>query len=571
LTLRARKLYQQAVQAWRAGRVERAEALLVATLESDPAHADALSDLGALRQSLDRHEEAIVLYESALAVDGEHLRALRNLARAQEHLDRLGEASATLLRLAQLDRAEAAAYLIREALLVHLVAPDADYPQRVRSSIVAKLAAIKAAGARMTRPLRFPSTYFALSYHGLCNKELVQCIADAHTTADPRLEWTAPQAREWTAPKGRIRVGVASRFLRGHSIGNTSRGLVRHLDRASHEVVVIRFGATAPDSIAAEIDAAADRVVVVPYDDLAAAREAIARLSLDVLFYQDVGMEPLSYLLAFSRLAPVQLTSFGHPETTGVRNMDYFLSSANYECDEAQTHYAERLIMVPDAGTLSYYYRPPASSGRARDDFGFAAADHLYLCPQSLFKIHPDMDAMFKAILENDAVGKIVLIDSRDQPLREPLERRLAATLGTLAQRVRFVPPLPYPDFLSLIECADVMLDTPRFNGQNTTLEALAKGCPVVTLPGRLQRERHTYGMYRAMGFMELIADSAHRYAALAVRVANDAAFRDHCRARIAATRDVLYENAAFVRNCEQAFRVMIEETKARASAPRTR
>src|SRR5947199_133897 len=83
------------------------------------------------------------------------------------------------------------------------------------------------------------------------------------------------------------------------------------------------------------IPRAADSVVTVP-QDLAAAREAIARLELDVLFYQDVGLEPLSYFLAFSRLAPVQLTSFGHPDTTGIPNLDYFLSSSSYELPGAQ-------------------------------------------------------------------------------------------------------------------------------------------------------------------------------------------------------------------------------------------
>jgi predicted O-linked N-acetylglucosamine transferase (SPINDLY family) len=107
-----------------------------------------------------------------------------------------------------------------------------------------------------------------------------------------------------------------------------------------------------------------------------------------------------------------------------------------------------------------------------------------------------------------------------------------------------------------------VILDTVHFNGQNTSLEALAMQMPVITLPGRLQRERHTYGMYRAMGFSELVAGTADEYVTLALRVANDAAYREHCRARIAALSGVLYENADFVRSCEKAFRVMTEERR---------
>jgi hypothetical protein len=40
------------------------------------------------------------------------------------------------------------------------------------------------------------------------------------------------------------------------------------------------------------------------------------------------------------------------------------------------------------------------------------------------------------------------------------------------------------------------MLDTLHFNGMNSSLEALAVGLPVVTLPTQLQRGRHTRAMY---------------------------------------------------------------------------
>lgn len=43
--------------------------------------------------------------------------------------------------------------------------------------------------------------------------------------------------------------------------------------------------------------------------DLHSARRAVSQEKLDVLVYPDVGMEPLTYFLAFARLAPVQVCS----------------------------------------------------------------------------------------------------------------------------------------------------------------------------------------------------------------------------------------------------------------------
>ena len=54
-------------------------------------------------------------------------------------------------------------------------------------------------------------------------------------------------------------------------------------------------------------------------------RSVIARQQLDVLIYPDIGMDFVTYMLAFSRLASVQAVWWGHPITTGSLQIDYFL------------------------------------------------------------------------------------------------------------------------------------------------------------------------------------------------------------------------------------------------------
>jgi len=81
-----------------------------------------------------------------------------------------------------------------------------------------------------------------------------------------------------------------------------------------------------------------------------------------------VRMSAKSYFLAFARLAPVQLTWFGHPDTTGIPNLDYFVSSALFELGDAQSHNTEHLVTLPETGNIAYYHRPatPAEpAGRA--------------------------------------------------------------------------------------------------------------------------------------------------------------------------------------------------------------
>ena len=258
----------------------------------------------------------------------------------------------------------------------------------------------------------------------------------------------------------------------------------------------------------------------------------------------------------------MQLTSFGHPDTTGIPNVDYFLSSELYETARAPDHYSEKLVTLPGMGTLAWYHRPAAPvSPLSRGAIGLADDDHLYLCPQTLFKLHPDMDRLFLGIVERDPKARIVLIEPADRAMREQVEARMAALSGALADRLVFVRRLPHADYLRLIAAADVQLDTVHFNGQNTSLEGFALGVPIVTLPGELQRSRHTLGMYLAMGYTDLVAEDEDDYVRKAVAVACDPVLRSACSDRIRAAAPVLYENRAFVEGCEAAFSKMIADT----------
>jgi len=538
-----------------------AEAALRTAIECDPDHADALNNLGSILLGTYRVEESLPFLQRAVRLRPLNIKYLQNLAKAQEESGRLEEASKTLNMLAELDGANVAAYLLRDAVLVHAITPDADYPVWARRIALQKLEALAARpDLSVSAPDYFPSTYFRFSYHGICNVEINKAMARVYLKACPSLQWVAPHIATWQGPRKRIRLGIASRFLRIHSIGSTTRGLVEMIDREKFEVIVIRLEPSNRDDVAQAIDRAADSVIEVDPGKLAGARGSIAELGLDILFYQDIGMEPLSYFLAFARLAPVQLTSFGHPETTGIPNVDYFLSSENYEVEGAQSHYTEHLITLPSAGTLSYYHRPPAPCRRlGRQHFGLAPTDRIYCCPQILFKVQPIMDRLFSGIIEKDASAIFLLIEPAQRQLRAALERRFGRHSQVLRNRVRFVPTLPHDEYLSLLQEADVVLDTVHFNGQNTSLEAFAMGVPVVTLPGTMQRERHTFGMYFEMQFMDLVADSESRYVEIAVRVANDHDYRDRCRARISEGASKLLQRIDFVRNCETVLSELVE------------
>lgn len=395
---------------------------------------------------------------------------------------------------------------------------------------------------------------FFLAYHGENDRDLQVKLAQMYLKTMPGLAMTAPHCNRAGRRAGRIRIGFISRFLSNHSIGKTTRGLIEQLSRDRFEAIALRITPADDDETTQSIRESADRTIELDPHWLVA-REQIAALELDILFYQDIGMEPTSYFLAFARLAPVQCVSFGHPNTTGIANMDYFVSTDRYETPGSQSHYSERLFLLRGLPTLAYYYKPaPSAAFPNRERFGFSARETLYLCPQTLYKLHPDVDELIRGILTRDRNGILVLIDGQYKEFAERLRARFQRTVPDLTHRIRFVPRMPYALFLELLAAADVILDTVHFNGMNTSLESLALGTPVVTLPTELQRGRHTQAMYRKMGMMECVASSPEDYVEIAVRLGTDRLYALAMRERILARNHVLYEDRRVVEEFERFF-----------------
>ncbi len=521
-------------------------------LALDGRYADAHNNRGSALQGLERTEEAVAAFARALEHDPGHPFALANRAQALQETGRWREAMEGFAAAAA---AGSAGARLRHALVLPVIPASTGEIAEARGRIGPALDAIEAGGVTIADPLAEVGTAnFHLAYHGECNRDLQARIARAHLAACPSLAWTAPHVDRARRP-GRLRIGFLSRFLRAHSIGKTSRGLITRFSREDFEVSCIHVPPVSGDEVALAIRASADRNAVLPLR-LQAAREAVAALELDALFYQDIGMDPFTYLLAFARLAPVQCLSFGHPDTTGIPNMDWFVSSDLYEPPDGASHYSERLWQARDAGTLAWYLRPPAPDPAiTRETLGLPADRPLYFCPHTHFRLHPEFDALLRAILEADPRGELLLIESRQPHWTRLLLERLGRSLGPHAARVRVLPLQPHPRYLALMRATDALLDPIHFNGMNNSLDAFAAGVPVVTWPRALQRGRHTAGMYRRMGWEACVARDADHYVSLAVRLGTDAEFRAVARREVASRSHVLFEDDHVVREFERFFR----------------
>lgn len=400
--------------------------------------------------------------------------------------------------------------------------------EQVASERARNISDLSALNFRLEDPVEVAGTVtaFASAYHGLDELPLRRAMAETYARVAPSLLWTPPKPS--AVPSGkRLKVGIVSEFLRpNHTIGRLYGRLVSGLNRECFEVVLLLPPALKTAS-AREYRFNAERAVVLP-ESLAQSREIIAAENLDVLFYPDIGMGRFTYFLAFARLAPIQVCSYGHPVTSGSPNIDYFLSSSLIEPEAAEDHYCEKLVRLP---CLPQAPRLPDIAGIdaiTLSDLGLPEGHHLYLCAQTLFKLHPDFDDALVEILRRDSRGLGVFIRSPGTDWQERFLHRIGAKAPEIVGRIAFVGPFDHRRFLALLNRAHANLDTFHFSGGNSSFESFCVGAPVVTLPGEFMRSRVTAGYYRQMGVDGLEASSRQDYVERALRLAGDADWRHH-------------------------------------------
>jgi len=509
-------------------------------------------------------EGAITALQRALALQPDHPGAQRLLGECYEAEGRL-ELAREVFSAAQRNASDDG-LRIKSALVLPVILDSAEQLGEVRARLDLELTALEAQSLRIDDPpasIGVPAPQ--LAYHGEQDRGFQKRIASLVLKAAPQLGFVAPHCDgRRVGPHGkRIRLGFFSANLRAHTIGKLNCGLIEQLNREQFEVMV--FGMSSPsDPLARRIAAAAAAQVTLPRD-LAGAVGKVSECELDALIYTDIGLESFSYYLAHARLAPVQCVTWGHPLTTGIETLDYFISSAELDHEDATEHYTEQLVRLPHLS--NYYFRPAAPlSTKTREDFGLTRQAHVYGCLQSAFKLHPDDDRVFGEILRGDPDGVLAILAGNFPHWTELLRRRFERTMPDVISRIRFVPHQTPDDFARLLSLCDVLLDPQHFGGGETSYQSFAVGTPVVARQGRYLRSRITSALYRWMGLDDAIVITSEALVRRALLLGRDVAARNAARDQILAVNGTIYENPAGVRELETFLANAVETSGSRSN-----
>lgn len=561
-------------------------------LEHHPQSPEALCDLGTALKGLGRLAEALDCYRRARALDPKCFNAHYNLAIAERdegrleaavtdfrhalavapdrpevhyalghvlhELERQPEAVACFRRAVELDPSHAQARWSIAMAQLHAVYAAADDVSVCRTRFSEELAVLEAWVENERSDGRYVAVGsdqpFALAYQEENNRDLLARYGAL--CARLMAEWADREALP--APRrgtGRpLRVGIVSAHFRRHSVWSAiARGWFAELDPRRFALYAFDLGTTQDEETAfakarAAYFAAAPRSLRQWVRDIGACEP-------DVLVYPEVGMDSMTIRLASLRLAPVQIASWGHPETTGLPTMDYFLSAADLEPDDAQAHYTERLIMLPHLGC---HFSAPSVSPEQPDiaRAGLDPEQPLLVCPGVPFKYDPRHDRVLCEIAHRLGRCQFVFFSHWNRALSDRLAVRLqrAFSASGLDPRrfVHFLPWQPAPAFHGWLGRADVFLDTIGFSGFNTALHAVECGLPIVTREGRFMRGRLASGILKRLALDELVASEETTYVDLVVKLVMDTAYRQSVAKRMRSGRAALYEDSTSVRALEE-------------------
>ena len=493
-------------------------------LALNPNIADVYVDRGTVLEGLNRHLEARNSFQSALKIDPKHAQAKWGLS---------------FNSINKIHPSAEDANLSRQSFKMGL----GDLNQWLNESTLPY--AQNAIGWRQP---------FYLAYHEVDNKEIISQYGEICCRV---MDWWQSKQdflNNGLNNKTSIRIGIVSSHIYRHSVWDAIiKGWVLNLNQDlfeihlfyvsnfnDHETTLARSVAT---SFTEKLENLSDWV------------KAILEKQLDVLIYPEIGMDPLDCKLASLRLAPLQIASWGHPETTGLPSIDYYISAKEFEPENADSYYSEKLIQLPNLG-CHYSARNITASDIDLQSLGIDPASPILLCPGTPFKYAPQHDQVLVSIAQRLPTCQFIFFQSPDGSLSEALSNRLSKAFElenlNAADHIRFIPWQKTEAFNGLMKLAHVFLDTIGFSGFNTAIQAIECGLPIVTREGLFLRGRLASGILRRMGMTELIARNEEEYLNLVVKLVQDKEYRSAIQEKIIANRAILFDDLEPIRALEQ-------------------
>ena len=493
------------------GHDRRAVTSLQRALEIDPGHADAHRNIGIALRGQGDLVAAIKHYRLAHELQPDRPDLLHHLASSLRRLGEVGESIE----------------LIERALAVD---PDNFSLYSERGSAFKDQGRLAEAIVDLRKALTLSTQQAAIHSNLLLALNYADEVSSAELLAEHRR-----YARQFEAAarptvsrdalgekaSGKLRIGYVSADLRQHSVSYFLEPVLQRHDHERFEIYAY-YNHHRLDAVSQRLKSCCDawrEVADLPDEQLA---ELIAQDQIDILV--DLGGHSGGNRLPVfgRRVAPVQVSWLGYPNTTGLTEMDYRITDEYTDpLDETGQDYSEELVRLPRHFSC---YQPPADCPEVASTPVLAGKPITFGCFNNIAKLTPQALSTWGRILES-APDSRLLLKARALTDRQTVARiqahfrAMGIDPGRIALKSRDHSKQHHLEHYAQV---DIALDPFPYNGTTTTCEALWMGVPVIALKGQAHRGRVSASITASMGLEALVAESLDQYVAIAVGLAAD-------------------------------------------------
>lgn len=540
-------------------RFEQARDHIAVAVRSDPANAHYLFAAGEIARHFNDRDKAIKAFETAIAIDGSSAERWAQLGDLHLAAGRPKAAEHHALRAIEIEpRLQNAWHLLGESLRAQ--ARSAEAVEAYREAL------------RLEDGYG-PAAESLLMTLNFCDAIAPREVAEEHrrigalfgpwgVRGTPDAPWgvdDAPLAR-----KRPLRVGYVSADFGQHVVSFFIEPVLATHDRQAVEVFCY-FAAPHDDPRSETVKGHATHWRSLVGLDDASAAERIRADQLDVAVDLS-GHTRGNRLGVFARrVAPVQVSWLGYPNTTGVPAMDYRLTDVWCDPPESTDSFHSERLWRLEPGFICYRSRPEAPPVNALP--ALTAGHITFGCFNSPAKITDTCLRLWANILASTPGSRLLLKGKGfDEPdLSADLRIRFQA-LGIDPTRVDLDGGRPsFVEHLSCYGTVDIALDTFPYHGTTTTCEALMMGVPVVSLAGPVHASRVGASLLTRLGRREWIAGTPDEYVAIAAALAANrrqlAYLRSELRWKLSSS--ALGDVATLTRSLEAAYLAMLRQTAA--------
>lgn len=344
----------------------------------------------------------------------------------------------------------------------------------------------------------------------------------------------------------KLRIGVIHRHFDSQPEIYATLPLFEHLDPERFEVILFTY--VNNFSVLEEYcrERSADMVVLPAA--LNSQLELLRNAQLDVAVFGTnlAGDCNVVTRLALHRVAPLQVATGSTVGTSGLPEIDLYLSGTLAATEGAPAQFTERLALM--SGPTHYFNfevdRTDALLKCARADFGLPDDAFVFVSTADCRKITPEMQQAWARLLAA-VPGAYLLVHPFHQQqssrhtiqhfyteFEQAMTREGVNTARLVVSTVNFSSRA---ELQGLVALGNVYLDTFPVSGVDALVHPLALGLPVVGWNTDALHSRTGGSLLRTLGLEELIANTEESYLAIATILAGDSAYRENIQARIRA------------------------------------